>query len=82
MIYYEVSAKTGFQLEELFSNIVEITTEQSLEGANFTIKPQPKDAPIPEEGEGEGEEEKKKPTGNIKLGKKSVEENKPKEKCC
>jgi hypothetical protein len=38
VIYYEISAKTGDNLEQLFSNVVEICTEKSLEGANFSLR--------------------------------------------
>jgi Ras-related protein Rab-6A len=85
VIYYEVSAKTGDNLEELFSNIVEVCTEKSLEGANFSLKQKSKNEVI-EEDENEGKaEEKPKEEGEkdkrIKLGKdKEVVQRV--QKCC
>lgn len=88
VIYYEVSAKTGQNLEELFSNIVEICTEKSLEGANFTIKPVKKENEVIQEDENEEKEEKKDKKGEadnrikLKKNEKNPKGEKEKVNCC
>lgn len=85
VIYYEVSAKTGDNLEELFSNIVEVCTEKSLDGANFSLKQKAKNDVIEEdENEGPAEEKKEGEEGKdrrIRLGKDKEVVQKV-QKCC
>ena len=35
LLYFEVSAKTGDELEELFSNVMEVSTEKSLSASSL-----------------------------------------------